>query len=79
MALVDEQSEEQQQLLIQKVKQRLYKIIIATDVLQRGIDLNVDCVINFSMPATVQDFVHRCGRTGRAGRQGAVLSLYYKD
>lgn len=31
----------------------MYKIIIATDVLQRGIDLNVDCVINYSMPDTV--------------------------
>ena len=52
------------------------KVIVATDVLSRGIDVNgVDYVVNFDMPTQPEDYVHRIGRTGRAGCPGRALSF----
>ena len=46
-------------------------ILIATDVAARGLDVNdIDCVINYEFPTNVEDYVHRIGRTGRAGKNG---------
>ncbi|PSJ36772.1 ATP-dependent RNA helicase SrmB [Zobellella taiwanensis] len=51
-------------------------ILVATDVAARGIDLpEVSHVINFDMPRTADVYVHRIGRTGRAGRKGTAISL----
>lgn len=51
-------------------------ILVATDVLARGIDVsNVDYVVNFDMPMMAEDYVHRIGRTGRAGEKGFAVSL----
>ncbi|CAL6041832.1 ATP-dependent_RNA helicase [Hexamita inflata] len=59
--------------------QRL-KILIATDVAQRGLDLpKVDYVINYDMPAQIEDYSHRIGRTGRAGRRGCSITLVTDD
>lgn len=46
-------------------------VLIATDVASRGLDIkNVWCVVNYRAPNTVEDYVHRIGRTGRAGAEG---------
>ena len=46
-------------------------LLIATDVAARGLDIaDVELVINYSFPLTVEDYVHRIGRTGRAGKTG---------
>ena len=51
-------------------------LLIATDVAARGLDVpDVSVVINFSFPLTTEDYVHRIGRTGRAGKSGAQLVL----
>lgn len=51
-------------------------ILVATDVLARGIDVTgVDHVINYDLPDMVEDYVHRIGRTGRAGEQGYAISF----
>ncbi|MDZ7705068.1 MAG: DEAD/DEAH box helicase, partial [Trueperaceae bacterium] len=54
--------------------------LVATDVAARGIHVDaVDTVIHFDLPATDKDYVHRSGRTGRAGRNGTVVSLVLED
>jgi len=51
-------------------------ILVATDVAQRGLDIpNVAAVINFDPPRSIEDYVHRIGRTGRAGRDGRGISF----
>jgi superfamily II DNA/RNA helicase len=52
------------------------KILVATDVAARGIDVqSITHVVNFDLPQCVEDYVHRIGRTGRAGREGTALSF----
>lgn len=55
-------------------------IIIATDVLARGIDIpEVDYVINYDLPDMLEDYIHRIGRTGRAGVDGFAVSFVTRD
>lgn len=52
------------------------KVLVATDVLARGIDVpNVDYVVNYDLPDAPEDYVHRIGRTGRAGNDGFAVSF----
>jgi ATP-dependent RNA helicase SrmB len=52
------------------------KILVATDVAARGIDVeDISHVINYDMPRTADVYVHRIGRTGRAGKKGTAISL----
>jgi superfamily II DNA/RNA helicase len=52
------------------------KVLVATDVAARGIDVpGISHVINFDLPRMAEDYVHRIGRTGRAGRSGIAISL----
>ena len=55
------------------------KILIASDVAGRGIDIeNISHVINFDVPINPEDYVHRIGRTGRAGKKGTAITLVLK-
>jgi ATP-dependent RNA helicase RhlE len=52
-------------------------VLVATDVAARGLDISdLPCVINFDLPYNAEDYVHRIGRTGRAGASGDAISLY---
>jgi ATP-dependent RNA helicase RhlE len=52
------------------------RILVATDIAARGIDVDdISHVINFDLPDVAEDYVHRIGRSGRAGREGAAISL----
>ena len=54
-----------------KFKSGEVPLLIATDVAARGLDIpDVEAVINYSFPLTTEDYVHRIGRTGRAGKTG---------
>ena len=53
------------------------KILIATDVAARGLDIpNVELVIQLSPPSNPEPYIHRSGRTGRAGREGANITFF---
>ena len=61
---------------LKKFKVGESRILIATDVAARGIDIKqLPCVINYDLPRSPNDYVHRIGRTGRAGEKGHVISL----
>ncbi len=61
---------------LKKFKAGGIRILIATDVAARGIDIKqLPCVINYDLPRSPNDYVHRIGRTGRAGEKGHVISL----
>lgn len=58
-------------------KSRRKKILVATDIIARGLDFPfVYYVINFDFPSSISDYIHRAGRTGRAGRSGICYSFY---
>ncbi len=53
-----------------------FKLLFTTDIASRGLDLvNVSLVVNFDMPKAAEEFIHRIGRTGRAGAKGLAISL----
>ncbi|KAJ4954139.1 hypothetical protein NE237_030971 [Protea cynaroides] len=55
-------------------------LMIATDVAARGLDIpDVEAVINYSFPLTVEDYVHRIGRTGRAGKKGVAHTFFMQE
>ncbi len=57
-------------------KNKEIKILVATDVAARGIDIfNISLVVNMDIPRVSETFVHRIGRTGRAGKSGMAISF----
>lgn len=66
--------------VLDEFKQGKVKYLVATGVAARGIDIDdLPCVINYDLPYPADDYVHRIGRTGRAGAQGEAVSLLSKD
>jgi len=64
------------QQAIRMFKENVVSILVATDVAARGLDIpNVTHVINYDVPATYEDYIHRIGRTGRANNTGTALTL----
>jgi superfamily II DNA/RNA helicase len=62
--------------VLQGLRNRQLKILVATDVAARGIDVpTISHVINYGLPMKAEDYVHRIGRTGRAGRNGLAITL----
>merc|ERR1719327_2295442 len=56
------------------------KILVATDVAARGLDVKaITMVVNFDPAGNAEDYVHRIGRTGRAGRRGTAITLLTND
>ncbi len=61
-------------------KRGKYRILVATDIAARGIDVtDIKMVINYDLPDNSEDYVHRIGRTGRAGREGKAISFATPD
>lgn len=62
--------------IMNKFRNRQVELLVATDVASRGIDVkDVEIVVNFDLPKDEEDYVHRIGRTGRAGKTGLALSF----
>ncbi len=61
-------------------REKKIRVLVATDIAARGLDIkNLDIVINYDIPHVTQDFIHRIGRTGRAGRKGLAITLSSPD
>ena len=66
----------QREKVMQKFRDGKLNVLVATDVASRGIDVDdVDCVLNYDIPAENEYYIHRIGRTGRARKQGVAISL----
>lgn len=75
-SLHGDMSQRQRTRTINQFKKGKVTILVATDVAARGIDVdNISHVVNFDMPQGVEDYVHRIGRTGRAGAKGKAISF----
>nr|WP_213085864.1 MULTISPECIES: DEAD/DEAH box helicase [Pseudomonas] len=71
-----DKDQKDRKLAIERLKQGGAKVLVATDVAARGLDVDgLDLVINFDMPRSGDEYVHRIGRTGRAGNEGLAVSL----
>ncbi|MBD1932765.1 MULTISPECIES: DEAD/DEAH box helicase [Cyanophyceae] len=65
---------------LQDFKQGKVRVLVATDVASRGLDIDqLPHVVNFELPNVPEDYVHRIGRTGRAGNEGRAISLVSED
>lgn len=75
-AIHGDKAQGQRQKALQNFKEGNIKVLVATDIAARGIDIDkLSCVINFEIPNMPETYVHRIGRTGRAGEEGVAYSL----
>ena len=80
VAIHGNKSQAQRQKALNQFKAGKARVLVATDVAARGLDIpNLPLVINFDLPMVAEDYVHRIGRTGRAGLTGEALSLVAPD
>ncbi len=71
-----DRSQSQRQRALDGFKRGIHRVLVATDIAARGIDVsNITLVINFDLPDNPEDYVHRIGRTGRAGRDGLAITF----
>ena len=76
-AIHGNRSQSQRQQALEGFKRGRHKVLVATDIVARGIDVeNISHVINFDLPNVPEDYVHRIGRTARAGKSGIAFSLF---
>lgn len=77
-ALHGDLSQAQRDLTMQKFRQHHTQLLIATDVAARGLDVDdLTHVINYGLPDDVENYTHRSGRTGRAGKRGTSISIIH--
>ena len=68
--------QENRRRVLEKFKENEIRCLVCTDVAQRGLDIShVDVVINYSLPMAVKDYIHRVGRTARAGSHGRAVNI----
>ena len=71
-------SQPQRDLTMQKFRNHLTQLLVATDVAARGLDVDdLTHVINFGLPDDIENYTHRSGRTGRAGKKGTSISIIH--
>lgn len=68
--------QEDRTYVLEQFKAKKIRILFATDIAARGLDIDdISCVINFDLPRSPADYIHRIGRTGRAGKSGVAVSF----
>ncbi|KVH93548.1 hypothetical protein Ccrd_004403 [Cynara cardunculus var. scolymus] len=76
-ALHGDISQHQRERTLNGFRQGKFTVLVATDVASRGLDIpNVDLVIHYELPNDPETFVHRSGRTGRAGKEGSAILMF---
>ncbi|MGC1182461.1 DEAD/DEAH box helicase [Legionella sp.] len=79
-AIHGNKSQSQRTKVLADFKSGNLHILVATDIAARGIDIDqLPCVVNFDLPQVAEDYIHRIGRTGRAGASGLAVSLVSAD
>jgi len=79
-ALHGDMSQNKRKRTVENMRQGKVRLLVATDVAARGLDIKgISHVINFDMPMVAEDYIHRIGRTGRAGSKGTAISLVGPD
>ncbi|MBI4756582.1 MAG: DEAD/DEAH box helicase [Betaproteobacteria bacterium] len=75
-AIHGDKNQQQRLEALEAFKSGQVQLLVATDVAARGLDIeDMPCVVNFELPFSPEDYIHRIGRTGRAGNTGEALSL----
>ncbi|MCA1248305.1 DEAD/DEAH box helicase [Massilia sp. MS-15] len=76
-AIHGDKTQQERMAALDAFKGGAIEVLVATDVAARGLDISdLPCVINYDLPYNAEDYVHRIGRTGRAGASGDALSVY---
>ena len=79
-AIHGDKSQQQRTQALDEFKQGLVQVLVATDIAARGLDIDqLPHVVNYELPHVAEDYVHRIGRTGRAGASGEAISLVSPD
>jgi superfamily II DNA/RNA helicase len=69
-------SQDDRNYTIEEFKKNKIQVLFTTDIISRGLHIEgIDCVINFDLPRSPADYIHRIGRTGRAGESGVAISF----
>lgn len=72
-------AQNQREVTLKRFKEGKFKVLVATDVASRGLDIpNVDLVIQIEPPQDTETYIHRSGRTARAGKKGTCITFYTK-
>jgi ATP-dependent RNA helicase RhlE len=80
IALHSNRSQAQRERALEGFKKGTYRVLVATDIAARGIDVTgISHVVNFDVPTHPEDYIHRIGRTGRAGASGDALTFVSRD
>lgn len=75
-ALHGDMSQSKRRRTVEDMRRGRFRLLVATDVASRGLDIRgISHVINFDLPMVAEDYIHRIGRTGRAGDKGNAISL----
>lgn len=79
-ALHGNMNQSQRKRTVERMRRGEFRLLVATDVAARGLDIKgISHVINFDLPTVAEDYIHRVGRTGRAGASGTAISLVGPD
>lgn len=79
-AMHGDKSQEERDWVLKEFKSRQSTLLVATDVAARGLDVDdIRMVVNFDMPNDMESYIHRIGRTGRAGKKGTAVSFFVSE